>query len=43
MAYPEAIPILKKKETKEFDEKLRNFSLTEDQVKKYAQARKRFS
>jgi len=43
LAYPEAIPILKKKDIKEFDEKLKNFSLTEDQVRKYARAKKRFS
>ncbi len=43
MAYPEPIPILKKKGSMEFEERLKNFSLTEEQVKKYAQAKKRFS
>ena len=43
MTYPEAIPIIKRKDIEEFDEKLKDFSLTEDQVRKYAHAKKRFS
>jgi hypothetical protein len=43
MAYPEPIPILKKKESREFEERLKNFSLTEEQVRKYARAKKKFS
>jgi hypothetical protein len=43
MAYPEPIPVLKGKDAKDFDEKLNNFSLSEDQVRKFAEAKKRFS
>lgn len=43
MAYPEPIPIVKGKDARKFEEKLKDFSLTEDQVKKYSKAKQNYS
>jgi hypothetical protein len=42
MAYPEPIPVLDRKEAKEFLKRLENFKLTEEQHKIYRDARKQF-
>lgn len=42
MAYPEPIPALKSKDAKEFDKKLKDFSLNSAQKEFYRDARKRF-
>ena len=42
MGYPESIPTVKAKDSKEFDKRLRNFSLTEEQIEFYKEGRKRF-
>lgn len=43
MAYPEPIPVLKGKEARKFEERLKNFSLSEEQVIKYKKAKEKFS
>ena len=43
MAYPEPIPVLKGKDAKKFEDRLKNFSLSEAQIAKYSKANKRFS
>lgn len=40
MAYPETIPTIKGEDIKRFDQKLKNFSLSEDQVKRYSSAKR---
>jgi len=42
MTYPEPIPAIKKKDCRKFDENLRNFSLSTEQVRMYAAAKKKF-
>jgi len=42
MAYPVPIPILTGKDAEEFEEKLRNFKLTDEQIAFYRQAKERF-
>ena len=42
MAYPDPIPELSAKEAQQFEQKLKNFQLTEAQKEFYAEARKLF-
>jgi len=42
LTYPEPIPILKGKDAVKFEERLKNFSLSEDQVMMYFNAKRKF-
>jgi len=42
MSLPEPTPRLNRKETQEFDKRLRSFSLTDEQKQFYREARKHF-